>query len=406
MSTTSELRLGDPDTFRDGVPYEALAELQRTHPVAWQEMTGEPGFWAVLRHADVVKVSREPKLFSATEGGVVLENLDEAGLDMMRNMLLAMDPPRHQTYRKPIAESFKARIIGELEPQIREICRDLMAEAAERGTVEFVHDVTSGLPSRVMGRLMGLPEADWSHLHELAERQTSGQDPDIVGDTLDFSASVEMAMYAIEFATQRRAAVAAGAEPPADLSTLILDGDFGGQTMNEIDFGSFFVQLVTAGNDTTKIMLSSGLLALLRHPDQLQRLRADRSLIPGAVEEILRWANPLHYFRRTATADTTIGDQAIAAGDKVVMYYTAANRDPAVFDDPQTFDITRHPNPHLSFGIAEHFCLGVHLARLEGRVFFEELLDAFGTIELAGEAVRMRSNLNNGLKQLPVRLSR
>ena len=175
--------------------------------------------------------------------------------------------------------------------------------------------------------------------------------------------------------------------------------------MSDVDFGSFFVQLVTAGNDTTKTMLSSGLLALLQHPDQLALVRADRRLVPLAVEEILRWANPLHYFRRTATADTEIGGAHIGTGQKVAMVYTSANRDEDVFDDPQRFDVRRDPNPHLSFGIAEHFCLGAHLARLEGRVFFGELLDRFGTIELTGDPVRVRSNLNNSLKRLPVRLA-
>ena len=399
------LRLADPNTFRGGVPHEALAELRRTTPVAWQEMEGQPGFWAVLRHADVVTVARDPGRFSAERGGVVIEDLPPESLEMMRGMLLAMDPPRHVTYRKPLADTFKAKVIGEMEDQIRAICRELMAEAAAAGPdVEFVHQVTAGLPTRVMGRLMGLPETDWDLLHSLAERQTAGQDPDINppgpdGAETDFSASIEMAMYAIEFAGRRRL------EPPReDLTTLVLEGDFAGQPMTDVDFGSFFVQLVTAGNDTTKTMLSSGLLALLQHPDQLAELRADPSLVPGAVEEILRWANPLHYFRRTATADTELAGTPIAAGDKVAMYYTSANRDEAVFDDPQRFDIHRAHNPHLSFGIAEHFCLGVHLARLEGRVFLRELLDAFPTIELAGEPVRLRSNLNNSFKRLPVRL--
>jgi len=188
--------------------------------------------------------------------------------------------------------------------------------------------------------------------------------------------------------------------------TLMLATEVGGQPMDDMGIGSFFVQLIVAGNDTSRTMLSSGLLALLQHPDQLAELRADRSLIPGAVEEMLRWANPLHYFRRTASEDTELSGQAIAAGDKVAMIYTSANRDETVFADPQAFDIHRSPNPHLSFGIAEHFCLGVHLARLEGRVFFEELLDTFASIELVGEPRRQRSNLNNALKALPVRLER
>ncbi len=405
VAAAPALRLADPATFAGGVPHEALAELRRATPVAWQEMDGEPGFWAVLRHADVVTVARDPQRFSAERGGVVLEDLPPESLEMMRGMLLAMDPPRHVTYRRPLADTFKAKVIAGMEPQIRAICRELMAEAAAAGPeVEFVHQVTAGLPTRVMGRLMGLPEADWDLLHSLAERQTSGQDPDVVppeeAADATASASIDMAMYAIELAGRRRL------EPPRDdLTTLVLEGDFDGQPMTDIDFGSFFVQLVPAGNDTTTTMLSSGLLALLQHPDQLADLRADPSLVPGAVEEVLRWANPLHYFRRTATVDTELGGTAVAAGDKVAMYYTAANRDEEVFDHPQRFDIGRSPNPHLSFGIAEHFCLGVHLARLEGRVFLEELLAAFPSIELAGEPVRLRSNLNNSYKRLPIRLA-
>jgi cytochrome P450 len=390
--------LADPDAFLDGPPHELLTELRATTPVAWQEMEGEPGFFAVLHHADVVSVARQPTLFSASTGGVVLEDLDEGQLEMMRLMLLAMDPPRHSEVRRPLADPFKGRVIADLEPRIRSICRELMAAAADQGEVEFVHDVTSGLPTRVIGQLMGLPEKDWAMIHRLAERQTSGQDAEIAGEP-DHSGVIDMAMYAIEFAGRRRA------EPPReDLTTLILETDFGGAPMSDVDFGSFFVQLVTAGNDTTKTMLSSGLHALLQHPDQLAEVRADPGLIPGTVEEILRWANPLHYFRRTTAADAVLHDVEIPAGSKVAMYYTSANRDEAVFADSQAFDVHRSPNPHLAFGIGEHFCLGVHLARLEGRVFFEELLGTFPRIELAGEPVRLRSNLNNAFKRLPVSL--
>jgi cytochrome P450 len=394
--------LADPSAFVDGPPHEALAVLRRTDPVHWQPMVGEPGFWAVLRHADVVHVARHPEIFSASEGGVVVEDLDEAGLEGMRRMLLAMDPPNHGVHREPLSPHFRASVIGGLEDRIREICRSIMADARERGDVEFVHEVTANLPSRVIGELMGLPEEDWGRIHEMAERNTSGQDPEIAAIDPDqaMNASIDMAMYAIELAGKRRK------EPPReDLTTVILDADFGGKPMDDIDFGSFFVQLVTAGNDTTKTMLASGLLTLLEHPDQLAELRADPSLIPGAVEEILRYSNPLHYFRRTALTDTELSGTAIAAGDKVAMYYTSANRDEDVFEDPQHFDIHRHPNPHLSFGIGGHFCLGVHLARLEGKVFFEELLATFPTIELTGTPVRTRSNLNNALKRLPIRLA-
>ncbi|HEY1738175.1 MAG TPA: cytochrome P450 [Acidimicrobiia bacterium] len=411
--------LSDPDAYVDGPPHELFAELRVTDPVHWQDMRGEPGYWAVLRHADLVHVAREPTLFSAERGGVVIEDLDPERLAMMRNMLLSMDPPRHLDYRRPLVPSFKAKIIGGLEGRIRTICKEIMAGAAEQRDVEFVHDVTASLPSQVIGELVGLPRDDWAKIHRWAEMNTSGQDRDFQdadlhpepasGDAGDVSGdsyaasggdgTVHMAMYAIELAARRRL------EPPReDLTSLILGTEFGGEFMSDIDFASFFVQMVTAGNDTTKTMLSSGLLALLGHPDQLAELRADPSLMPGAVEEILRWANPLHYFRRTASADTVLNGTRIAEGDKVAMMYTSANRDEEVFANPNGFDIHRHPNPHVSFGIGEHFCLGVHLARLEARVFFEELLATFATIELRDEPKRTRSNLNNALKSLPVTL--
>ncbi len=391
--------LYDPDGYVAEAPHAVFAELRRTQPVYFQAMPDEPGYWAVLKHADVVHVAREPAIFSASERGVMLENLAEAQLEMMRNMLLAMDPPRHGDFRRPIAPRFKARVIADMEPQIRAISREIMATAADKRDVEFVHDVTSSLPSRVIGRLMGLPADDLPMIHRLAEMNTSSQDADYAGDVSQ--STIDMAMYAMQFAAERR-----NEEPRPDLTTLLLDTDFNGHVMTDVDFASFFVQLVTAGNDTTKTMLASGLLLLLHHREQLAALRADPALIPGAIEEILRYANPLHYFRRTAMVDTEIRGVPIAKGDKVAMYYTSANRDEDVFADAQCFDIRRSPNPQLSFGIAEHFCLGVHLARLEGKVFFEELLGAFREIELIGEPVRIRSNLNNGLKLLPVRLDR
>jgi cytochrome P450 len=400
---TATIDIYDPDTYTDGPPHELFAELRRTQPVYWQDMPDEPGYWAVLKHADVVRVAKEPNLFSANEAGVVLENLTPEALEGMRMMLLAMDPPKHVTYRRPLAPSFKARVMAQMEGRIREICREIMQEAAERRDVEFVHDVTASLPTQVIGELMGLPRADWDAIHMMAERNTRSQDPEIMAtaDAAETSgAVVDMAMYGIQFASDRRRQ-----EPREDLTSLILATDFGDAPMNDIEFGSFFVQLVTAGNDTTQGMLANGLLALLEHPEQLAALRTDPSLVPDAVEEILRYENPLHYFRRTASADTELNGQAIAKNDKVAMIYTSANRDEDVFDDPQRFDIRRHPNPHLSFGIAEHFCLGVHLARLEGVVFFQELFATFPTIELTGPPRRTRSNLNNSLKGLPVRLS-
>jgi len=402
----ADIDLYDPDGYIAAPPHDTFTRLRSEQPVWWQAMPDGTGYWAVLRHADVMHVARHPQLFSAARGGVVLEDLDADQLAMMQDMILSMDPPRHAEYRRNVAPHFKARVMAGIEDQVRSQCRSIMAEAADRGEVDFVHDVCAPLPTQIIGELVGIPIEDRPNIHHWAERITGGQDAEIAaidesqGDDASMEGSIQIAMYAIGLANERRA------DPRDDLMTLMLATEVGGQPMDDMGIGSFFVQLIVAGNDTSRTMLSSGLLALLQHPDQLAELRADRSLIPGAVEEMLRWANPLHYFRRTASEDTELSGQAIAAGDKVAMIYTSANRDETVFADPQAFDIHRSPNPHLSFGIAEHFCLGVHLARLEGRVFFEELLDTFASIELVGEPRRQRSNLNNALKALPVRLER
>ena len=395
--------LYDPATYAEAAPHETFARLRQEDPVHWQDIPGGAGYWAVLRHADVVAVARNPEIFSASLGGVMLEDLAPDQLEMMRHMLLAMDPPVHDDHRQPLAPSFSPRVIGAMEARIRAICRDILGRWAGGAEIDFVHEVAAHLPTQVVGELMGLPRDDWGQIHTWSAQQTSGQDPEVSGDVdADgaMNASISMAMYGIELAQTRR-----GAPPRDDLTSLILATEVDGEPLSDVDFGSFFVQLVTAGNDTTTTMLSSGTLALIEHPEQLAVLRGDPSAIPAAVEEVLRWANPLHYFRRTATVDTELGGKRIAAGEKVAMIYTSANRDEQVFERPQDFDVTRSPNPHLSFGIGAHFCLGAHLARLEGRVFFEELLAAFEVIELAGEPRRVRSNLNNGLKALPLRVA-
>lgn len=392
----TDVDLSNPDSYLDGPPHDYFTALRATDPVHWQEMAdGGRGYWAVLTHTDVEQVARQPLLFSSAVGGVVLEDLAPPQLEQMQGMLLAMDPPRHRGVRKPLTPRLTPRSVSVLDADIRTICRDVFADAAAKGEVEFVHEVAAQLPTQVIGMMMGLPRADWESVHALAERITHGQDPEYATeDGAAGAASAEMGMYAYRFAVDRLAA-----EPSDDLTGVLL------AAMDPMEFATLFVQLVTAGQDTTQTMLSSGMLALLQHPDQLAALRDDITLVPSAIEEILRWANPLHYFRRTATDDTTLAGQPIRNGDKVAMYYTSANRDEDIFDDPQSFDITRTPNKHLSFGQAEHFCLGAHLARLEGKVFFEELLATFRDVALAGEPRRIRSNLNNALRTLPVRVA-
>jgi cytochrome P450 len=392
--------LYDPDGYLESAPHAAFAELRRTDPVHWQDVPGQAGYWAILRHADVEQVARHPELFSSEAGGIVIEDLDPPRLAQMREMLVAMDPPRHRDYRQPLVRRFMPRIVAELEDRIREISRTILRGAGPE--VEFVHDVAARLPSQVFGEIMGLPPGDWAEVHRMAELVTHGQDPDFVGaEAAAGEGTRQLAGYAYAFAQARREL-----PPRDDVTAALLGSEFGGRRMSDLDFASFFVQIVTAGSDTTTTLLSSGLLALLEHPAAMAELRQDQSLIPGAVEEMLRWANPLHYFRRTAIADTELRGVPIKAGDKLALYYTSANRDEDVFPDPDRFDVHRRPNRHLSFGLAEHFCLGVHLARLEGRVFFEELLATYPAIELAGQPRRLRSNLVNGLTTLPVTMAR
>ena len=358
--TAPTVDLYDPDLYVDGPIHEIFAELRRTDPVHWQEMPGEPGYWLVLKHADLSWVARHPEPYSAETMGVVLEDPAPEQLALSRNMLLMMDPPRHGCTASRWCTASRRRSSPPWATG--------SGRSAPRSSTPSPISVTSSssttCPRNCRARSLG----SWSGFPRRTGRRSTSGPSRARAARIPTSAPVtpptglsDMAIYAMEFAARRRA------EPPReDLATLVLSGSFGDGPMTELEFGSFFVQLVTAGNDTTKTMLSSGLHALLQHPEQLQLLRDDPSRLPTAVEEILRYANPLHYFRRTVTRDTELRGTRIKAGEKVAMCYTSANRDEDVFDRPQDFDVTRHPNPHLSFGLGHHFCLGAHLARLEG----------------------------------------
>ncbi len=391
----------DPATYAIGPPHELFAELRRSDPVHWVDLPGQPGYWAVLKHADVDHASRRHDLFSSEVGGIMVEDLDAEKMAKLRGMLLGMDPPRHRVMRKPLAPSFALRAISGLEPRIRAIAREVLDTVPDGEPIDFVADVADHLPARVVGELLGLPREDWERTHRMASvAGNSGRAGNDGGRATE--GVTELGAYGYELACSRRALE----EMPADLTTLILESDFGGDRISEVDFAMLFIQIFTAANDTTVSMFSQGLAALLDHPAELAALRDDRSLAGSAIEEILRYCPPLHYFRRTATQDTELRGRQIAAGDKVALYYTSANRDEEVFTDPHRFEVRRSPNKHIAFGIGEHYCLGVHLARLEGRVFLEELFERFPHVESAGVPVRKESNFNNGLESLPVVLSR
>tara|TARA_B100001540_G_scaffold305556_1_gene316653 strand:+ start:6695 stop:7891 length:1197 start_codon:yes stop_codon:yes gene_type:complete len=390
----------NPDNYCHGIPHEQFAWLRANDPVHWQQHPDGHGYWVLSRHADVLQVSRDFKGFSAERGFVMVDDLPPDVLDMARNQLLGMDPPRHGPLRRAVITRFTSRMLAELEPRVRQIAREVMAQVRQTSEVNFVESLAGDLPTAVICSMLEIPRDMWGQIRRWSDLQTSGSDPDLGGTFEEVhQASVDMGTYGFEVAMQRKDA---GGD---DLISLLINQEVEGHQVSEMEFASLFVQLTVAGNETTRGLISSGMHELMRRPELMRQLREQPQRLPQAIEEMLRWTCPLHYFRRTATRDTQIGDQAIAEGDRVVMLYSSANFDEAVFDEPMTFDITRDPNPHMAFGHGIHLCLGANLARLEARVFFEEFFNSFAAIEASGEPVYIRSNSIHGFKEMPVRLT-
>jgi cholest-4-en-3-one 26-monooxygenase len=402
MST--EINLVDPGIYqRGGVPHEALRWLRAHAPVYWHADGGEPGwpgFWAVTRRADIEEVSKNPAVFSASRPLATFAESSPRAVEMQRLIMLNMDPPQHTRQRAFVNRGFTPRMIARLEKHIREICDGLIDEVAARGTAEFVRDIAAPLPMYVICELMGAALSDRVRLFELSNRLAGFDDPEFrhVPGEQAMTAGMEMVGYARDLAEQRRR------EPRDDIVTRLLQPDDAGELLSPGEFEMFFMLLVVAGNETTRNAASGGMLAFFENPQQWQRLLARRELIPTAAEEIVRWVSPANMLRRTAVRDTVLRERLIAEGDKVVLFYSSANRDEDVFADPFTFDIGRDPNPHLGFGGGgPHYCLGRHLAALELRVLLQTIAERMPGIALDGEVRRLRSNLINGIKEMPVR---
>ena len=389
--------LTDASVWERGTPHDWLDQVRDTRPLYFHPEPDGPGFWAVTRHEDVRAVSSDPATFSSWVGGPLRLDPPPDDLEQLRMVIIGMDPPEHRNFRDVVARAFTPKRISSIEPTLRAETRRVFADLRERRSCDFVADAAAIIPMWSISELMGVPRADRHRLYELSHSLIDDQDPE-VAPTPDTSivAAAEIFGYAMDMANRERA------NPGDNLTGDLLSAEVDGRRFDDLEFTLFFVFLIVAGNETTRTATSHGLLTLLDHPDQFRRLREDPSLIPGAVEEILRWEPPIHHFRRTATRDVDLAGQTIAGGDKVVMWYAGANRDPAVFDDRHVFDITRSPNRQLSFGIGEHFCLGANLARLQLRVFFEELVASMDDIELAAPARRLHSNLINGIKEMQI----
>ena len=395
--TTATVDLFDLDRFADGPPHDLFRRLRAEQPVCFLPEPSGPGYWGVFRYDDVVTVSRHPQVYGSHPNTMIRDptGSDDAGAGAL---MLNQDPPRHTQLRKLVNRGFTPRQVALLEPKVRGIVDRLLGDAAARGRFDLVTDVAVELPLQVIAELVGVPEAERHQVFAWTEKMMSLDDPELGGTEADAREAIA-AMFAY---ADRLAAGRAGGGGD-DLLSVVLAAEVDGERLSPLDVDLFFLLLMNAGSETTRNLITGGMLTLFDHPAERARLQHDPSLLPGAVEEMLRFVTPVLHFRRTAREDTTLAGQTIRAGDKVAVWYVSANRDETQFPDADRFDVTRAPNDHVAFGAGgPHFCLGAGLARLEARVLFEGLLTRFPDLRPAGPVRRLRSNFINGIKSLPV----
>jgi cholest-4-en-3-one 26-monooxygenase len=409
---------------RDGAPHEWFARLRAEAPV-WRHPSpnGGPGFWVVSSYDDVTALGRCPHILSSDggNGGVsglgtgdeLQDAMDQVGAGLPPGMdvfggdtamLLTLDPPEHTSYRKIVNKGFTPRRVNLLEERIRSLTASLLDASSAGEVCDFTTDVAMPLPMRVIADMIGAPVEIHGDIQRWSNEAVAGTDPEYAADASDIPQLFAAMSLFQSFQGIRDAHEA---EPADDLTTVLLQAEVDGESLSPTRFKMFLFLLALAGNETTRNALSQGVLALAQHPEQWRRLRDDPSLIPLAVEEVLRWASPVLYFRRNAVAEMDVAGVTIEPGDIVSLWYVSANRDEVHFDDPFRFDVGRTPNEHIAFGGGgPHFCLGASLARLEVRVVLEELVARYDAIEPAGDPQRLRSNFINGIKHLPVHLRR
>ncbi|MGB5760037.1 MAG: cytochrome P450 [Acidimicrobiales bacterium] len=401
MSPTSDPRIDllSVANFAGGQPHDQFAWLRANDPVHRHGEPGGPGFWAVTRYQDVRAVGRDPQTFSSWPT-IMLHDPEPDGAGSVFGdhvMMLMTDPPVHTRMRRLLSREFTPRAAAALRPRIAELATGIVDEVVERGTCDLVTDLAGEMPSFVIADVLGIPLADGRDLYRHTEALHSSDE--VVSAEQRGAAFGEMFAYSQQVYDAKRSA------PADDLASMLANGSIDDQPIDEIDFFLWFLLLVDAGGDTTRNLVGGGFHALFQHPDQLVALTAEPgSLLRPAIEELLRWVSPVIYMRRTATIDTRIGDREIAEGDKVVMYYGSANRDPDCVAEPDRLDLARTPNPHVAFGGGgPHFCLGAHLARIEIEALLLEMLTRLDGLEPDGEPQWMGSNFIFGPTSLPVR---
>jgi cytochrome P450 len=399
--TIGGVDLADPDTYAHGMPFDAFRELRLRAPVAWHPYGDGPGFLALTGYDEVLAVSRDSATWSSQSAGVFFDIPRPEDNFQLELMMLTMDPPRHTKLRSLVSKGFTPRQVAKLNNHVADMAREIVDDVVERGECDFVDDIAGALPSYVIAELLGIPLEDGRRLYELTEIMNSGA----VGDTHQgvspvIDAQLQMFQYGSELAARKRQA------PGDDIATSLLEAEVDGERLNDLEFNMFFLLLINAGGDTTRNLVAAGILAMMEHPDQQARIAADSSLLPTAIEEMLRYTSPVTVFVRTATKDTELRGIPVKAGDRAAMFYPSANRDESRFADPDRFDIGRAPNPHLAFGGGgTHFCLGANLARVEATAIIPEVLSRMKDLELAGPVERVRSNLMNGIHSMPVRFT-
>ena len=398
---------GRPWNEREG----AFQTLRRERPISFYEEPEIPealsyvipkgkGYHALTRHADISQASRHPEIYESGRGATSIVDMPEEMLDFFGSMI-NMDNPRHARLRRIVSAAFNPRMIKSIEDRIDFVANDVIDRVAPLGGCDFVVEVAARLPLAIICDMMGVASSDYDTVFKASNVILSSGDPEYVPEGADpmvafMTAAQQLNLLMVDLATYRRE------HPTDDVTSALVNTNVDGENLSDTEVAAFFILLVVAGNETTRNAISHGLLALSEHPDQRALWKADPAGIAATgVDEIVRWASPVIWMRRTVAAETVLGGTELHEGDKVIMFYNSANRDEDVFDDPFTFDVRRAPNPHIGFGAAgPHFCLGAHLARQEIDVMFRRLFERLPDIESAGEPDRLLSPFINGIKHL------
>ncbi|CAN3130893.1 cytochrome P450 [Mycobacterium sp. smrl_JER01] len=390
----------DPDVLVKGIPVTEFAELRKTAPVWWNEQAesifDDGGYWVISRHEDVKAISRNSAQWSTNAKGAVMrlpEGVTAEQLDLTKALLINHDAPEHTRLRKIVSRLFTPRAIAGMESKLADAAREIVRAAAHKDGGNFVDDIAMTLPLLAIADLIGVPEADRERLFHWTNAIMNTDDPDFDSDPT--TANAELMGYAYNMAEERRRC------PADDIVTRLIQADIDGESLGEVEFAFFVILLAVAGNETTRNAMTHGMNAFFDNPEQWELFKRERP--ETAVDEIIRWATPVHCFQRTALEDVELGGVTISAGQRAGLFYSSANFDEAVFEDPFSFDILRDPNPHLAFGgNGAHFCIGANLARMEIKLMFNELADQIPDIAKVAEPQRLRSGWINGVKDLPV----